>query len=63
MKFDAQQSARSILITFHRGNYALAVSRLRQIEPLSARRAVADIISVSLTADERKVWAKYWKAR
>lgn len=60
MAFTTQQTAAGILTTISRGDWSLAVSRLKQA-PAKMQSAAARIVEQALSADELAIWWRYWK--
>jgi hypothetical protein len=58
-QFTPQQIANGILTTFSRGNYSLAVSRMRAVEGDKDRDQVINIVRRSLTKEELSVLQRY----
>ena len=57
-KFTPQQRAQGILTTFSRGDYSLAVERLRDVKGKDQERVIA-IITKALSRDELDILRRY----
>lgn len=59
-RFTPAQTAQGIITTFIRGDYSLAVTRLREVPPPSRGRVI-EILVKNLTLDERDILRCYAK--